>query len=302
MAVNNPQSVDISYKFMYKMLGIDFHQYLYDYGETIEFIETEVSGSGLRKDITAKIDGDTIQITEFMSTPLYDGKLRDMYKYHQSTRDDPAYEDFDVKTAVFSIANPNHGKNETDIDDNIRFHVETTFTQDRNGWEVLSSLENKISKREELTGDDAIDLLILPDMDIDMPIKELMSRIIVLIGKAKLPDDAFKEKIILCEVKVLNRFFNDNELSEMIEMLKAKTKNPEVERVIEKYGLGFDVIFFDGKAKGFDEGFDEGFDDGVSKRNHEIAKNLIAEGCDEEFISRSTSLSINEIRKLKRKL
>ena len=34
----------------------------------------------------------------------------------------------------------------------------------------------------------------------------------------------------------------------------------------------------------------------------EIARNLIAEGCDEEFISRSTGLSIDNIRKLKRKL
>ena len=29
-----------------------------------------------------------------------------------------------------------------------------------------------------------------------------------------------------------------------------KIKNSEVERVIEKYGIGFDVIYFDGKADG----------------------------------------------------
>lgn len=33
----------------------------------------------------------------------------------------------------------------------------------------------------------------------------------------------------------------------MVEMLKTETKNSEVSRIIEKYGEGFDVIYFDGK-------------------------------------------------------
>ena len=73
----------------------------------------------------------------------------------------------------------------------------------------------------------------------------------------------------------------------MIDMLKSETKNPEVERVIEKYGVGFDVIYFDGKAEG------------ISQTNQKIAKNLIAEGFDDEFISRVTDVSKGEIRKLK---
>ena len=250
MPVNNPQSADRSYKFMYKMLGIVFHRYLYGYGENIEFIDTEISNTGQRKDISVKVDGKTIQITEFMATPLNDEKLHDLYDYHDLTRNDPENEGYDVKTGVLSISNPNWGKNKSDIDDNITFHVITIFTKDRNGWEVLSTLDDKITKQEELSGDDAIDLLILPDMDINMPIKGLMSKIISLIGNAKFSDDAFRVKIILCECQVLARFFDSKELSEMIKMLKTETKNPEVDRVIEKYGIGFDVIYFDGKADG----------------------------------------------------
>ena len=33
-------------------------------------------------------------------------------------------------------------------------------------------------------------------------------------------------------------------------MLKTQTKNSEVQRIIDKYGEGFDVIYFDGKADG----------------------------------------------------
>lgn len=40
MPVNNPHSVDRAYKFIYKILGIIFHLYLYDEGENIEFVET----------------------------------------------------------------------------------------------------------------------------------------------------------------------------------------------------------------------------------------------------------------------
>ena len=95
-----------------------------------------------------------------------------------------------------------------------------------------------------------------------------------------------KKKIILCEINVLARFFKDDELSEMVKMLKSLTRDPEVSRIVEKYGKGFDIIFFDGKVEG----------------KAEVAKNLLAEGLDEEIVSRNTGISIEDIRKLKRKL
>lgn len=248
--------------------------------------------------MVVKVDGEKIQITEFMATPLYDGKLRDLFDYHNSTSMDPENTNYNVKTGVFSIANPNHGKNMADIDENIIFHVEITFSKHKNGWKVLSTLVYKTIIQEELSDNEAIDLLILPDMDIKMPIKALMRIIIVLIGCANIPNDDFKKKIILCEINVLARFFKDDELSEMVEMLKTETKNPEVARIIDKYGEGFDVIYFDGKADGFEYGMNRGFADGKL----DVARNLLAEGVDEEVISRSTGISIDNLKELKRKL
>lgn len=72
----------------------------------------------------------------------------------------------------------------------------------------------------------------------------------------------------------------------MIEILRVETENPEIRRVIEKYGQGFDVIYFDGKSDG----------------KLEVARNLIKNGFDEEFISSNTDIPLDEIRKLKRKL
>ena len=69
-------------------------------------------------------------------------------------------------------------------------------------------------------------------------------------------------------------------------MLKTQTKNSEVQRIIDKYGEGFDVIYFDGKADG----------------KVDVARNLLKEGVEEEFISRNTGLSIDQIKNIKRKL
>ena len=127
-------------------------------------------------------------------------------------------------------------------------------------------------------------------MDIDVPIKQLMKFICFLIANCNIPDDDFKKRIILCEIKVLARFFKDDELLEMIDLLKTLTKNPEVERIIEKYGEGFDSIYFDGKADGFNDG------------KLQVARNLLRDGFDEEVVSRNAGISIDKIKNLKREL
>ena len=116
-------------------------------------------------------------------------------------------------------------------------------------------------------------------MDIDIPIKQLMKFICFLIGISNIPDDDFKKRIILCEIKVLARFFKDDELLEMIDLLKTLTKNPEVERIIEKYGEGFDSIYL-----------------------LQVARNLLRDGFDEEVVSRNAGISIDKIKNLKREL
>ena len=113
-------------------------------------------------------------------------------------------------------------------------------------------------------------------------------------GKVNIADVNFKEKIVLCEIQVLARFFKNDELSEMIEMLTTETKQSEVERIIEKYGQGFDVIYFDGKADGISQG---AFDSKI-----EVVRNGLVNGIDEEIISKLTGFSIDQIRDIKRKL
>ena len=76
----------------------------------------------------------------------------------------------------------------------------------------------------------------------------------------------------------------------MIEMLQTQTKNSEVERIIKKYGQGFDTIYFDGKA------------DGIIETKIDVVKNSLVNGIDEEIISKLTGLSLDQIKNIKRKL
>ena len=67
-----------------------------------------------------------------------------------------------------------------------------------------------------------------------------------------------------------------------------QTKNPEVERIIQKYGEGFDTIYFDGKA------------DGKLENKLEIARNLLNDGFDEKVISRNTGIPLDKLNEIKK--
>ena len=68
------------------------------------------------------------------------------------------------------------------------------------------------------------------------------------------------------------------------------TKNSEVERIVEKYGQGFDSIYFDWKA------------DSIVESKLEIARNLLRDGLDVDIVSKNTGLSLNEIKSIKKEL
>lgn len=77
-------------------------------------------------------------------------------------------------------------------------------------------------------------------------------------------------------------------------MLKTLKKNSEAERILKKYGPGFDLIYFDGKIDGIIEG-----------RNNtkiEIAKNCIKNGMDIETTSECTGLPLNQVKTLQKEI
>ena len=292
MPVNNPHSVDRAYKFIYKMLGIIFQWYLYLEGKEIEFIETEIADTGQRRDVMVKVDGERIQITEFMAKALDDKKLKTIGDYHLSALTDSEYKNFTINTGVFSIAEPTHRMDTVNLDKNLIFRVDVKFAKSKNAWKVLSTLVYKSVIQEELTCMGAVYLLVLPDMymgkgeNMELPIRIFMTMVIDLMGNVEYPSPDLKEKIFLCEKMVLARFFTGEELIEMIDMLKSVSKNPEIARKIKEYGPGYDGIYLDA----------------IFDTKREYASKFLAEGVDVEIISRCTGISIEELEKIKKEL
>lgn len=166
------------------------------------------------------------------------------------------------------------------------FKPEIIFTKNKDGWEVLNTSIYKVITQEEFSDDEAIDLVMLPDMSIKLPKKVLMRVICFLINNANIPDKNFKNDIFDCEIQVLKRFFEKDELSEMVEMLKLESENPERMRIIEKYGQGYDLFYIDGKYD--------------AKR--EIARKGLLQGLDLNIISELTGFSIEYLKKIKKDL
>ena len=77
--------------------------------------------------------------------------------------------------------------------------------------------------------------------------------------------------------------FRDEELGEMVDMLKSVSKNPEIVRKMEEYGPGYDGIYLDG----------------IADAKLDSARKFLAEGVDEEIISECTGISIDDLKKLK---
>ena len=300
MVTNNPNSVDLSYKTIFYIFGIIFYLYFFEDGEEIEFKYTELPFTGQRKDMVIKVDKKIIKIIEFMSNAIYDKKMLSLYDYYKSEDRNPDNHGLPVVVEVISIAKQTRGITKIKINKNIDFNIDPIFLKDKDGQKVLSNLITKTITQEKLSNNECLDLLLLPDMDIEMPIDALMNMICYILINANV-SKKMQTKLILGENTVLARFYNENEIKEKVDMLIEKTKNTEAQSTIEKFGYGF-YQYNDGFFDGFQNGKTKGKNEGIDEGKIEIIISLIEKGYDLESICNDTDLSEETIEKLKRKL
>jgi hypothetical protein len=92
-----------TYKFIYKVLGILFHRYLYSEGEKIEFIDTEILILAREGTSLQSLMGNSSEVRNFLSTPLYEDKLSALYDYHQDLANDKNNDSMEVIISVEEI-------------------------------------------------------------------------------------------------------------------------------------------------------------------------------------------------------
>ena len=88
----------------------------------------------------------------------------------------------------------------------------------------------------------------------------------------------------------------ETEKSEVIGMLKTEFNEQEFKNAV--YSDGFDEGFDEGFDKGFDKGIGEGVDKGINKMAIKVIKSALAMDMKVEQISKLTSLSIEEVKKI----
>jgi predicted transposase/invertase (TIGR01784 family) len=161
--------------------------------------------------------------------------------------------------------------------------------------ETLNVVRNKNENNIPLTDNEAIDLLIVPDMTHDYNIRELLEMTSELIRNAKILDREFHCDLIDCQKKVMQRFIKKEERKEMENMLNLKAEDYGLEPNVTGFEEAVNLSYLDGKREGISEGKKDGKKEGIE----DTAKNLIELGFEDEIISKATKLDLKTIKKLR---
>ena len=153
--------------------------------------------------------------------------------------------------------------------------------------ETLNVVRNKNENNIPLTDNEAIDLLMAPDMTHDYNIRELLEMTSELIRNAKILDREFHCDLIDCQKKVMQRFMKKEERKEMENMLNLKAEDYGLEPNVTGFEEAVNLSYLDGKREGISEGIED------------TAKNLIELGFEDEIISKATKLDLKTIKKLR---
>lgn len=285
---------DESYKYMIKNIGAPILEKLGHDAENVKFNNVEVIPKAKDKkfmDILCTVDGKYNLNIEPQSTPVYDTKMDDMYKYRTYTQ---CEDGIPFKTIVLATYNPNHGIRSLEIDEDVNFHPDFFFTQKIDGCQIIKTIKDKIKHNKVLSKSEAIDILLLPDTKHDFKKKEMAKIAHQLLMGATIQDENFHKTLIDCQEKILQRFYIKNEIEEMKKMHNIKPQDYGIKPGITGFEEAVNLSYLSGQR----EGYDNGKEDGVE----ETAINFIKLGVDDETIIQGTGLDKQTIQKLKKQI
>ena len=283
---------DETYKYFLKKLRARFHRRINRDGEEIEMLNTELvppNSEHKHMDGHYKVDDKYQQNMEFQSTPVYARRMLGILMYMIFALAELFTE---FRTCIVATYPPTQGIRELKFG-NIVFTPDFFFTKNLKAGEIIKTVKYKNENNIALTDDEAIDLLIAPDMTHDYEIRELLKITTTLLVKAKIPDKNFHKDLIDCQRKVLKRFLNTDERKEIENMIniKAKAKELGIEPNVTGFEEAMALEYLDGKRDGEVIGFNNG--------KLDLARELLDRGVDEEIITQCSGISIED---LKRKL
>ena len=282
-------SEDETYKYFLKKLKVRFHRRTCGDGEYIELLNVEqIPASNEHKymDGHYSVDGKYRQNMEFQSTPVYAQKMIAIFMYMVFALAELFTE---FHTCIVATYPPTQGITELKIGD-VLFSPKFYFTKKQKASEIIKTVSDKNNSKTPLTDNEAIDLLIAPDMTHNYDIKELLQTTTTLLLEAVIPDKEFHRDLLECQRKVLKRFLKSDDRKEIENMmnLKSITKELGIEPNVTGFEESMNLAYLDGKR------------DGEEKGIIQTAKNLIKRGFDDEIILEVTELDSKTLQKLKK--
>ena len=88
----------------------------------------------------------------------------------------------------------------------MTFHPDFFYTKKFNSREIIKGIRDKIINNIPLTDDEAIDILLIPDMNHNHDMMELLQITSELLCNATIPDKEFHLDLITCQRK----YFKDS--------------------------------------------------------------------------------------------
>ena len=289
---------DEIYKYMIKNIGVPILEKLGHQADNVEFKNVELIPKAKDKkymDILCTVDGKFNLNIEPQSTPVYDTKMEDMYKYRTYTQ---CEDNLPFKTLVLATYNPNHGRRSLEIDEQVNFHPDFVFTQKIDASKIIKTIKDKNKNNQELSRSEAIDILLLPDAKHNSEKSEMAKIATQLLYGANLPDEDFRKTVLDCQEKILQRFYTKIEIMELKQMHNIKAEDYDIEPGVTGFEEAVNLSYLSGHR----EGYNSGREDGVQENREQNAINFIKQGVDDETISKGTGLNLETIQKLKEEI
>ena len=289
---------DEIYKYMIKNIGVPILEKLGHQADNVEFKNVELIPKAKDKkymDILCTVDGKFNLNIEPQSTPVYDTKMEDMYKYRTYTQ---CEDNLPFKTLVLATYNPNHGIRSLEIDEQVNFHPDFVFTQKIDASKIIKTIKDKNKNNQELSRSEAIDILLLPDAKHNSEKSEMAKIATQLLYGANLPDEDFRKTVLDCQEKILQRFYTKIEIMELKQMHNIKAEDYDIEPGVTGFEEAVNLSYLSGHR----EGYYSGREDGVQENREQNAINFIKQGVDDETISKGTGLNLETIQKLKEEI
>ncbi|WP_405304245.1 hypothetical protein [Methanobrevibacter sp.] len=277
---------DKFFKYYWEKLPKELHYYIGEPGNYKKKYPTEivtVNNENFIMDQLYERDDGLLNNVESQSSPTY---KKELLRFNDYQRHSSINYKKPVNTIILYTGNPNHGLYELWVSETNLLKPKYIIFKEMNGNIKLNNLRYKINNNLSLNCIEAQDLVLIPLMNIDGNIEDIVEELCHLMKKDKSINDDLKFELLKLEVFIINMFVRKEKRKNLFRVIGMNIRLDNLEEDLNNWET---EILNKGKIEGKIEGKQEALE--------EIAKRL-KEKISIEEINEITGLSIEKIERL----